>query len=180
MENEMKKTAAAVRKTERLALRPFRAEDESDVLTLLQNEEIKLTYMLPDFPTKEAAVKLFRRLAELSLDEGHFVRAICLGERVIGFLNDVEIENGEIEVGYVIHPSVKNRGYATEALSAAIVDLFGRGYAAVCAGYFEENPASGRVMEKCGMRKIDKTDEIEYRGKRHHCVYCEIRKANMA
>lgn len=180
MGEELLKNVACELKTERLTLRPFREEDESDVLALLQDDEIKLTYMLPDFPTREAAVKLFRRIMEMSHDDAHFERAIVLGNRVIGFLNDVEIRDGAIEVGYVIHPSEKNRGYATEALSAAIVDLFGRGYAAVCAGYFEENPASGRVMEKCGMKKIDKTDEIEYRGKVHHCVYCEIRNPNMA
>ena len=37
--------------------------------------------------------------------------------------------------------------------------------------YFEENPASGRVMEKSGMKKIEYTDTIEYRGKVHKCLY---------
>ena len=173
MENEVRMNIV---KTKRLTLRSFRAEDENDVLALLQDDEIKLTYMLPDFPTREAAVKLFRRIMDLSYDEARFERAICLEDCVIGFINDVEIEGGAIEVGYVIHPSQKNRGYATEALTAAIAELFRLGYETVRAGFFEENPASGRVMEKCGMKRIEKTDEIEYRGKVHRCVYYEIGK----
>ena len=33
-----------------------------------------------------------------------------------------------------------------------------------------------RVMEKSGMKREEKTDEIEYRGAVHRCVYYSIRK----
>ena len=48
------------------------------------------------------------------------------------------------------------------------------GFDCVRTGYFEENTASGRVMQKCGMHKIDLEEEIEYRGISHHCLYYEI------
>ena len=178
MANDWRANEVSQLQTERLILRPFRVEDEEDVLALLRNDEIKLTYMLPDFPTREAAVKLFLRIMDMSHDDAHFERAIVLGDHVIGFLNDVEIEGDMIEVGYVIHPSEKNRGYATEALTATIAELFRRGYGAVRAGFFEGNPASGRVMEKSGMKRMEKIDEIEYRGVVHRCLYYEIRKEN--
>ena len=178
MENKAKRHPAEELRTQRLVLRPFRAEDEDAAVDILQNDEVRLTYMLPDFPTRDAAGKLFGRLMELSWDTAHFVRGICRNDRVIGFLNDVEVEGDLIEVGYVIHPEEKNRGYATEALTAAIGELFRAGYAVVRAGYFAENPASGRVMEKSGMMPMDKTDEIEYRGAVHRCLYCEIRKGD--
>ena len=162
--------------TDRLVLRPFQAMDRAQAIRLLRNEEISKTFMLPDFPDDAAAGKLFDQLMNQSDPEKHFVRAICLYNGVIGFVNDVEIQDGTIELGYAIHPDYQNRGYATEALSASIWELFQRGYQAVQAGYFEENPASGRVMEKSGMHPISKVDTIEYRGIRHKCLYYEIKK----
>ena len=45
------------------------------------------------------------------------------------------------------------------------------GFATVTAGAFEQNVASLRVMQKCGMVRLEKTDEIEYRGRVHTCIY---------
>lgn len=162
--------------TARLCLRPFREEDMEALYGLLTNEEIKKTYMIPDFPSREAADKMCRRFVDLSLDEGHFVRGIYLENRLIGFLNDVEMTEKTVEIGYVIHPLHWNRGYATEAVQGALAVLLGSGFDAVRAGYFEENEASGRVMEKAGMEKITYEDTLEYRGKTHRCLYYEKRK----
>ena len=97
---------------------------------------------------------------------------------VVGFVNDVEMVNrhagGYIELGYVIHPDCWGRGYATEMLGAVIGVMSGEGFATVRTGAFSENPASMRVMEKCGMQRIELTEEIEYRGQNHHCIYYEI------
>ena len=162
--------------TARLCLRPFREEDMEALYGLLTNEEIKKTYMIPDFPSREAADKMCRRFVDLSLDEGHFVRGIYLENGLIGFLNDVETTEKTVEIGYVIHPLHWNRGYATEAVQRALAVLLDSGFDAVRAGYFEENEASGRVMEKAGMEKITYEDTLEYRGKTHRCLYYEKRK----
>ena len=53
-------------------------------------------------------------------------------------------------------------------------DIFRIGYTTIKAGYFEENLASGRVMEKSGMHKVEHTDTIEYRGTTHLCINYEI------
>ena len=45
-----------------------------------------------------------------------------------------------------------NKGYATEAMRAVIEYLSGIGAKHFCAGYAIDNPASGRVMEKLGMK----------------------------
>lgn len=162
--------------TARLCLRPFREEDMEALYGLLTNEEIKKTYMIPDFPSREAADKMCRRFVDLSLDEGRFVRGIYLENGLIGFLNDVEMTEKTVEIGYVIHPLHWNRGYATEAVQGALAVLLDSGFDAVRAGYFEENEASGRVMEKAGMEKITYEDALEYRGKTHRCLYYEKRK----
>ena len=160
--------------TNRLVLRSLVTTDVEDILAILCNDKVKLTYMLPDFPNREDAVKLFQRLLTLSHSVEHLVVGICCEEKLIGFLNSTEIVNDTIEVGYAFHPDYWNHGYATETLTAMIPELFRLGFSTVRAGYFSENPASGRVMEKSGMYRIEHTDTIEYRGSVHHCIYYEV------
>lgn len=154
-----------------IRLASLRAADLETMLDILTNDCVKQTYMLPDFPSREDAVPLFQRLVYLSGDSRRFVRGIYADETLVGFLNDVEIENGAIELGYVIHPRFQGNGYATEALGIAIGELFRLGFQAVITGAFRQNAASIRVMEKNGMTRIEKTEPIEYRGKTHICVY---------
>ncbi len=162
--------------TNRLILRPYKESDREQVIRILRNEEIAKTFMLPEFEDDAAAERLFRKILVLSHQKEHFERAICLDDRMIGFINDVEIQDGTMELGYVIHPDYQGRGYATEALTASIQELFRQGYSGIRAGFFEENPASGRVMEKSGMYPISRVDTLEYRGKLHKCLYYEIKK----
>ena len=159
--------------TKTVILRPFSDADRECVLNIVTNETVARTYMLPDYENADAAKPLFNRLMELSKDETRFVRCIELDGTAIGFLNDVEIKDGTIELGYVIHPDYHNRGYMTLALTAALEKLFASGYTRVICGAFEENIASQRVMEKCGMLRTEKMDVIPYRGKTHRCVYFE-------
>ena len=163
--------------TPRLTLRALAPEDVEQALAIFYSDKVKSTYMLPDFPSRDAAVKLFDRLLALSHGGEHLVFGIYLENVLIGFLNDTEVDGGTVEVGYALHPDYWNRGYATEALTAVIEDLFRLGFVTVCAGYFEENPASGRVMEKSGMHRIARTDTIEYRGAQHLCIYYEIHRS---
>ena len=44
------------------------------------------------------------------------------------------------------------------------------------AAHFEGNDASARVMQKSGMKKIDKTETVEYIDGMHKCIYYEIKK----
>ena len=162
--------------TARLCLHAFSDEDAETMIALLTNSEVIKTYMVPDFRSSAEEVKLFERFKELSGSDERFVYGIYLEEKLIGFINDVEIKETEIELGYVIDPSYKNQGFATEALAAAIKALFAAGFSVVRTGAFEENAASMRVMEKCGMTKQNYTDEIEYRGVTHTCIYYAISK----
>ena len=160
----------------KISLRPISDTDQQDLIPILMDGEVKQTYMLPDLESQEAAKPLFQRLQQLSQSAEYFVRAICLENRVIGFLNDVEITPTRMELGYVVSPRHKGKGYATEALGIAIDTLFARGLETVRCGAFEENRASCRVMEKNGMHRIEETEIIAYRGKDHRCVYYEINK----
>lgn len=157
--------------TNKITLRPVKAGDREQILDILTSEKVNQTYMLPDYKDRADAVALFLRLMELSEDSNRFVRCIDLGDIAIGFINDVEIKDSMIELGYVIHPDHHNQGHMTRALEAAIGELFKKGYRCVVCGAFSENKASIRVMEKCGMEKMEQTETISYRGIDHHCVY---------
>ena len=66
---------------------------------------------------------------------------------------ELEPENERAELGYWIGKPYWNRGYATEAAKAVVAYSFevlklNRIY----AYHFTRNPASGRVLEKIGMR----------------------------
>jgi len=161
--------------TERLTLRPFSDGDREAMYALLTDSAVKETYLLPDFKSTEQLETMFRRFQTLSCDEDRCVAAIDLGGALIGFVNDVEIHDGRVEMGYVVSPAHHNCGYATEALRGVIAALFQRGFREVVAGAFESNPASIRVMIKAGMTRLDKTDNIEYRGRIHRCIYYSIR-----
>lgn len=157
--------------TKCLVLKPFSEADDKVLAALLRDEQIKKTYMLPDFENEEQAMGLARRLRELSLDKSRCVAGIYLNRELIGFFNDVEIKDGTMELGYVVAPNHWGRGYATEMLTALLEHLLGSGCREVITGAFEENTASIRVMEKAGMTRLDKEDRIEYRGREHRCVY---------
>lgn len=157
--------------TNRLEIRPIALADKEYVLDLLTNETAGKTYMLPQFNCREEAEPLFQRLVQLPADNSRYVAGVYLEDRFIGMMNDVEIKGKQIEMGYVYLPDYYNRGFATEAFSGAIRYLLAEGFDTVLAGAFEDNPASLRVMQKCGMTKQDYTDEIDYRGVIHTCIY---------
>lgn len=163
-------------RTQRLTVRPFRDGDKEKMLEMLYDESIKKTYMIPDFESLEAAERMFAAFMRLSNDPARYVGAISLGEELIGFMNDTEIVGEAVEMGYVIAPKHQNKGFCTEALSGAIKHLFENGFSEVICGAFEENAASLRVMQKCGMKLLQKNDVIEYRGEKHNCIYYSIEK----
>ena len=149
--------------TERLCLKPYSSEDAGRLAEFFKNDEISKTFMVPDFESEKQIE-----------DTGHLEYGIYCDNVMIGFVNDCGIEEDTIEIGYVIHPDYKGHGYATEAVLAIVEELREMGFRKVMAGFFEENTASRRVMEKSGMQLNDLVEEEEYRGIIHKCYYCEI------
>ncbi len=163
-------------KTDRLEIKPFQDIDQKAMIELLTNNVIKKSFMIPDFKTEEEAINMFKKLQGFSYSDNHFERGIYLNHQLIGFVNDVEIDDSVIELGYVIHPNFHNKGYATEMLKAVINDLFSKGFNQIITGAFDDNLASINVMRKCGMSKISKEDDISYHGVLHHCHYYAVFK----
>ena len=163
-------------KTNRLILKSLCEDDKRVMMNLFKSLEIKKTYMIPDYEDENGYEKLFDKFLNLSHMNNHFVRGIYLKDELIGFINEVEIVNKIIELGYVIDPKYKNNGYASESLINSINYLFSLGFEEIKAGAFKDNDASIKVMKKCGMMKIDSTELIEYRGILHECKYFSKRR----
>jgi RimJ/RimL family protein N-acetyltransferase len=65
----------------------------------------------------------------------------------------VELPPSAVEIGWLLVPSAWGQGYATEAAAALIEEGFRRvGLDRIVARYQPANTASGRIMEKIGMR----------------------------
>jgi ribosomal-protein-alanine N-acetyltransferase len=68
---------------------------------------------------------------------------------------------GELEVGYGVHPNYRNRGYATEAVQALLAwGLAQSGVTRIAAHCDPSNTASLRVARKGGMREAGQRDGL--------------------
>ena len=76
----------------------------------------------------------------------------CIGYFVYGESN-IHIGENDAEPGYWIAKPYWNQGICTEALELLIDYCFNeKGFDNLWSDFFVNNPASGRVMEKCGFR----------------------------
>ena len=166
----------ALIQTERLTIRPYSKQDVVSLAELLENQSIAETFMVPEFETRAQALALAERLVSFSQisDTTHLEYGIYRMQTLIGFVNDCGVEGDAIEIGYVIHPQYQGQGYATEAVRAVIAELRTMGFRTVRAGFFAENTASRRVLEKCGMTASGLAEPEEYRGKLHTCIYYQV------
>ena len=83
----------------------------------------------------------------------------CMGYFVYGESN-IHIGENDAEAGYWVARPYWNRGICSEALRLLIDYCFNeKHFQTLWSDYFPDNPASGRVMEKCGFRD---TGEINY------------------
>ena len=156
--------------TQRLSLHPLRREDEAAAVEIMRSDLVNPTYMLPDLDNAGAKA-LFARFLQITEQADRVLLGVYLEDRLIGWLNDTEICGDTMELGWVIHPDLWGQGYATEAVSAALQALHQKGFRCIYAGAFSQNTASLRVMQKAGMTLQNKTEDLEYRGKVHHCIF---------
>lgn len=159
--------------SDNVILKNIPTSDISILVELIGDDKVKETYMIPDL-SSDKKEEFAKKLQELSNNLDLFIYGIYANNNLIGLLNQVDRNEYEIELGYFISSKHWNKGYATIALTLAINELFRMGFKRVLAAHFENNFASARVMQKASMKKIDKEEEIKYRGITHKCIYYEI------
>ena len=151
-------TIIPVIETERLILRPFELSDAPAIFRYSSDLE-NTKYMLWEPNKTLAAVKEFIRAELKKYKSGRdYDYAFVLKETgaMIGTGGAIVGEGvyaHTAELGYILDKRYWGRGYAPEAMRALTEYLFSeKGIRRVQAKHFIGNPASGRVMEKIGMK----------------------------
>lgn len=144
--------------TQRLILRPFTFDDASNVQRLCDDYDVCKTLAYLPYPyTIECAKKWIARHEDNFNNDILYEYAVTnkeTGELIgcISLSNNKEQRSGEI--GYWIGKRYWGNGYCTEAAKELIAFAFSdKDFHRIFARHFSINPASGRVMQKCGMRK---------------------------
>ena len=139
----------------RLILRKFIESDAADIFLWARDERVtKYLSFQPHESIYTTKKVLAGWIAEYD-DEDHYSWAIEFSGRVIGRIhtNYVSRRHKRCELGYYIGYDYWNLGLMTEALRCVLEYFFNQaGMNRVEAIYEPDNPASGKVMQKCGMR----------------------------
>ncbi|MES2288189.1 MAG: GNAT family N-acetyltransferase [Pseudomonadota bacterium] len=138
-------------RTENLLLRPGWAEDAAELYAAFAREDVVMTLARAPWPyaLDDAVAYLGRERSSHEADLLIYLRTDN-PPRLIGGISIAE-HSGVAELGYWIVPSMRNRGYATEAgraLVAAARDSLRLDR--LVSVHAVENPTSGRVLRKLG------------------------------
>jgi RimJ/RimL family protein N-acetyltransferase len=139
-----------VLETERLVLRAPRLADVKAIARLVNDRRIAENTARIPHPYGVADAEQF--LDAVNRHDGEATFAVVLKGEIIGMCG-IEPREAAAELGYWLGVPYWNRGYATEAVRAVIDHAFGDlEHDALQAGARVSNPASRRVLEKCGFQ----------------------------
>ncbi|HEX8695123.1 MAG TPA: GNAT family N-acetyltransferase [Longimicrobium sp.] len=145
-----------VLKTERLVLRPFQAGDAAVVQRLAGAPEVAMMTQNIPHPYEDGMAEAWIASHGPAWEEGSLL-ALAITSAHDGLVGTVSLRltpaHRRAELGYWVGVPFWNQGYVTEA-AAALVDFGFRqlGLNRIQARHLTRNPASGRVMQKLGMK----------------------------
>ena len=150
----MTETQDLMPKTKRLLVRPFEMADAAALQSQCGNLNVaRMTSRIPH-PYPDGAAEQWIAAQEALRRDGQEIN-FCIEHdaAVIGSVGLRRAHGGTYELGYWIAEPCWGHGFATEAARRAVSYAFDElGAARVTAGHYCDNPASGRVLEKCGFR----------------------------
>ncbi|MBR4362778.1 MAG: GNAT family N-acetyltransferase [Ruminococcus sp.] len=153
--------------TERLILRPLTIEDAEDVFAWTSDERVS-KYMIY---TTHSDISVTKAWLESTTDLENeylwgFVRKSD-GELIGSGSIRLRTEENRWSFGYNLRYDCWNMGYTTEAVHA-MMDYVREKHGAkrFIAEHAADNPASGRVIEKCGLRYVRDGEYTSFDGKR--------------
>ena len=142
--------------TDRLLLRPFRPEDRADCFAFLSDPET--CHLDGGYePFREMDRDYDALMEKLAGQEGRYMveeRASCRVVGTVHIFKDALRRVPAMEIGYVISPACRRRGYAAEAVERVIRYLFEEtDTVLVTAGAAAGNAASLALLEKLGFTR---------------------------
>jgi RimJ/RimL family protein N-acetyltransferase len=140
-----------VLETKRLSLRAPRLEDAKMLATLANDRRIAENTARIPHPYKIADAESFIGGADKAGEAAFLIT--LRNKKMIGACGIMFHYDDMPELGYWLGVPYWGKGYATEALHALIDHAFTNlGHGALTAGSRVTNPASRRVLEKCGFQ----------------------------
>ena len=141
--------------SERIVLRPWQDSDAAALYKYASDPEVGPRAGWPPHQSVEESLEIIRTV--FNTPTMWAVEWKATGEAIgcVGYLpasaSNLKIEEDQCEVGYWIGRSYWDNGICTEALRMVVNHCFEeKGFTLLWGSYFPSNPASGRVMEKCG------------------------------
>jgi [ribosomal protein S5]-alanine N-acetyltransferase len=141
--------------TERLTLRPFHMTDCDRVAALCADRRIADTTLLIPHPYTLKDAEWWLGTHQEQYDSGKGINfAVDMGGELVGAVGlRLEPDHGRAEIGYWIGVPYWGKGYASESAREVVRwGLNELGLNRVYAYHFARNAASGRVLQKAGMR----------------------------
>lgn len=142
-------------KTGRLTLRRLTLDDSKDVFEKWAGsyENSKFVMARPHDNIGETEQMLTEYVKSYEKND-FYMWGIVFEGGLIGYICGNELNEGlqSICIGYCITKSCWNKGIAAEAAKAVINYFFSLGFNRIYSYHNPLNPASGKVMQKCGMK----------------------------
>ncbi len=142
--------------TERLTLRPFVPQDAADVSRLAGDREIAAHTLTVPHPYEEAmASEWIAGHAPATKAGEKVVFALVHDSELVGAMGlDLAAEHARAELGYWVGRPSWGQGFASEAARELVRYGFEvLGLNRIQAHHMVRNPASGHVLENCGMQR---------------------------
>jgi RimJ/RimL family protein N-acetyltransferase len=139
-----------VLQTERLTLRAPRRGDAKAIARLANDRRVAQNTLRLPHPYGIVDAEHF--VAAVNRQDGETTFVVARDDEPIGVCG-IALRESAAEIGYWIGAPFWGSGYATEAVRAVIDHAFGAlGHDTLQAGARVNNPASRRVLEKCGFQ----------------------------
>lgn len=169
--------------TDRIILRPWQESDAEMLYKYASDPDVGMRAGWPPHKSVEESLEIIRTVFAIPTiwavelkETGEPIG--CMGYMLEHDLN-IPARKDEPLVGYWIGKPYWNKGICTEALQL-MLDHIRRetNYTSLVSSHYIDNPASGRVMEKCGFKATGETaiDEEQYSGNNHvmRIMRCEL------
>lgn len=140
-------------RSQRIMLRPIWPEDWSGIYEAISDEGVVRNLARAPWPYTPEDARDFAQ-SGCAPDTVRFLVTLPdePGAPIVGCIGLDPCEGGGHELGYWIARKYWGRGLATEAARAALAVARALGWNRVSAAHFLDNPASGRVLVKAGLR----------------------------
>ncbi len=154
-------------RTKRFLLRPIEKADAPRFAVLCNDLEIaRHTARIPHPYTHEDAEIFVDQLITARIKGDEHAFAVCRDREIIACAGTLQTGEHSWEIGYWVGADYRGDGVASEIADAMVQFAIGEMSAAsVTAGYFIDNPVSGRVLTKIGFRDTGETVMITSLGR---------------